>query len=237
MTGLPDIAFRIHGAIETLVQNKPQNLIFLFRPCYIDPPGLPADFYELNGINCTGNELAVAYSGATGAEEKVDPLCLWSVANAFEFNPPTIYVGYDDPCFEDGGEDGGGVPGTNAAGEKVLDLYSFVSVPGEVAVFVRVDMEKGKRLNTALQPENVASAGAKLTGVLGIGGTAAGFLGGDPVAMLQDVQNMATSGQINVPVNPGMRDFMSKFGWANFGFLNPPPQFLIEVRDSGPDSA
>eukprot|EP01051_Picozoa_sp_SAG22_P009129 SAG22_NODE_739_length_7523_cov_6.844558_3_plen_189_part_00 len=49
------------------------------------------------------------------------------------------------------------------------------------------------------------------------------------IEMLQNVQNMATSGQVGVPINPGMRDFMSKFAWANFGFLTPPPAWLTSV--------
>ena len=46
-------------------------------------------------------EAAAAYMGAPGTEEDVDPLCLWSKAQAWESNPPTIYIGYDDKCFFD----------------------------------------------------------------------------------------------------------------------------------------
>ena len=32
-----------------------------------------------------------------------------------------------------------------------------------------------------------------------------------------------------MPVNPGMRDFMSKFAWANFAWFSPPPQIIMTI--------
>jgi len=90
-------------------------------------------------------------------------------------------------------------------------------------------MEKGKTLNPELQPANVDKNAATVTATVGGVGTVAGFLGGDPILMLQNVQNMVGSGQIGVPINPGMRDFMSKFSWANFAFFTPPPDFLTSL--------
>ena len=133
-------------------------MIFVFRPCYIAPRGLPADFYDANGIDCKGVEAAI-YTGATGADSEEDPLCLWSVAHAFEGNPPTIYVGWNDICFDPA--EGGFAP------EKsfVEQLYAFVSTSAVSGVYVRLDMEKGKRTSTALQPENVDAQGNAISGV------------------------------------------------------------------------
>ena len=58
-----------------------------------------------------------------------------------------------------------------------------------------LDMEKGKRLSKALQPDNVDTQAKAFTAQVAIFGGAFGFIGGDPVAMLQNVQNMASSGQ------------------------------------------
>ena len=97
-----------------------------------------------------------------------------------------------------------------------MELYAFVSSPvGGAGTYVRIDMEKGKRLNPALQPANVDSAGTAISATITQVGGIGGILGGDPMLMLQDVQNMAGSGQIGVPVNTGMRDFMTKFGWVS----------------------
>jgi len=52
VTGLPDIAFRLNGGVSGLIQNRVQEKIFIFRPCFIAPPNLPADFYEKNKIDC-----------------------------------------------------------------------------------------------------------------------------------------------------------------------------------------
>ena len=40
VTGLPDIAFRLTGGVRGLIQNRVQEQIFIFRPCFIAPPGL-----------------------------------------------------------------------------------------------------------------------------------------------------------------------------------------------------
>jgi hypothetical protein len=236
-------------------------MVFLFRPCFIEPPGLPADFYSLNNIHC--GKAVPRWAGPTREKEEKDPLCLWSQAFAFEFNPATIYVPHDDPCFRAAGEDllgikedpalFGGPPAKDAQGRLSMDLYAYVSFKlkeddsllpdifgrrlqfGSSAgkerteAYVRVDMEKGKTLNPELQPANVDKNAATCTAAVGGVGTVAGFLGGDPILMMQNVQNMVGSGQVGVPVNPGMRDFMSKFSWANFAFLTPPPEFLTSL--------
>ena len=141
-------------------------------------------------------------------------------------NPPTFYIGFDDPCFDDFTSAYKGQPKAQIAEQLTVDLYVFVSTESEAPVYVRVDMEKGKRLSKALQPDNVDTQGTVISSQIAVFGGAFGFIGGDPVGMLQSVQNMATSGQVNVPINPGMRDFMGKFAWANFGFMTPPPEFL-----------
>ena len=46
-----------------------------------------------------------------------DPLCLWSTIYQWEMNPPTIYVGYDDPCWT-----AYPVPEDS----KYIDLYFYV---------------------------------------------------------------------------------------------------------------
>ena len=92
--GLQDVAFRIYGplgSVDKIPLKHPQNIMYVFRPCYVEPPGLPANFYELNGIKCPelakyhltlkDDEEAPAYpskyAGATQGQAK-DPLCLWS---------------------------------------------------------------------------------------------------------------------------------------------------------------
>ena len=53
--GLPDASFRLYGpygSVEEIQLKQPQTQIFAFRPCYVVPPRLPDDFYELNGIVC-----------------------------------------------------------------------------------------------------------------------------------------------------------------------------------------
>ena len=187
---------------------------------------------------------------------------MWSIANAFEFNPPTIYIGYDDPCFIDGGikdsrrrrmeedlcEDDdedccedtddcdavfvphGALPHKNTQGELFLDLYAYVSYVEDNAeselsfadsaihtidlwadeneaqhtgkakeTYIRVDMEKGKRLSALLQPENVDAAGGYITLAKLVGGAA----GGDPVGMVTAIQDMASSGLSGPPLNAG----------------------------------
>ena len=50
---LPDAVFRLQGppgSVDTMVLKTPQNKLFLFRPCYVEPPGLPSNFYELNNF-------------------------------------------------------------------------------------------------------------------------------------------------------------------------------------------
>ena len=97
-SGLPDAAFRLSGLLDGLVQGNTQSALFIFRPCFIEPPGLPADFYTVNNITCDPKRSIPKWEGSKGDDEdEDDPLCLWSKANAFESNPPTIYVGYDDP--------------------------------------------------------------------------------------------------------------------------------------------
>jgi hypothetical protein len=113
--GLPDVSFRLYGpeeTVDTITLKIPQNKLFIFRPCYVEPPGLPDDFYALNNIDCptesgynieliedpiTGEideapPYPLIYEGATENKENpgVDPLCLWSVTYQWESNPPTI---------------------------------------------------------------------------------------------------------------------------------------------------
>jgi hypothetical protein len=136
-------------------------------------------------------------------DEPDDPMCLWSNAFSFEGNPPSIYIGYDDPCFDDfttayrynDEDEGVRHMGALEANELTLNLFAFVSTTSPSAVFVRMDMEKGKRLSKALQPDNVDTQAKAFTAQVAIFGGAFGFIGGDPVAMLQNVQNMASSGQ------------------------------------------
>ena len=224
--GLPDIAFRLHGGLDDLVIGETQDQIYIFRPCYVEPPNLPPTFYADNQIECP----ASAPRGFE-KEEGEDPLCLWSNALQIESNPPSIYVGYNDPCFIE-------YPVERAA-EVGVDLYAFVSTTN-AATFIRIDMEKGKRLNAALQAKNVDRAGAQMSTALGCGALTGFFVsllpllccpcfcaprwcrtscrplssalkahsdsqGGDPMMMIKNVQEMATSGQVNVALNPGMR--------------------------------
>ena len=51
-------------------------------------------------------------------------------------------------------------------------------------------MEKGKRLSAALQPRNVENNANKMTTAVGACGAIGGVLGGDPILMLESVQNM-----------------------------------------------
>ena len=103
--GLQDAAFRLFGptgSVDTIQLKKPQDKLFVFRPCYIVPPGLPDDFYELNNIDCpaeSGYHLELddgeepppypnVYAGAEASGVESDPLCLWSMVYQWELNPP-----------------------------------------------------------------------------------------------------------------------------------------------------
>jgi hypothetical protein len=267
--GLPDVAFRLSGLVEGLILDNTQSTMYIFRPCFVEPPGLPTDFYSINGITCDPERDIPKWPGSAGDDEdEDDPLCLWSKANAFETNPPTIYVGYDDPCFRAADPDAliyedpdwyGAPPGKDAEGKPSMDLYAHVAFKLKVAEttggvealdsmaagavssaeatptegYVQIAMEKGKRLSAALQPRNVESNANKMTATVGACGTIGGMLGGDPILMLENVQNMVGTGQVGVPVNPGMRDFMSKFSWANFAWFSPPPKFLMAIMVPG----
>jgi hypothetical protein len=90
--GLQDVSFRMYGpfgSVEEIPLKRPQSMLFAFRPCYIHPPGLPEDFYELNGIECpsdSGYHLELAdgeepppyplmYEGPSGEVEPGKCLC------------------------------------------------------------------------------------------------------------------------------------------------------------------
>ena len=70
--------------------------------------------------------------------------------------------------------------------------------------YIRIDMEKGKRLSALLQPENVDAAGGYIT----LAKLAGGAAGGNPIGMVTAIQDMASSGLSGPPLNAGMRDFM-----------------------------
>jgi hypothetical protein len=86
-------------------------------------------------------------------------------------------------------------------------------------VTVRVSMDKGKRLNPLLMPDNVASQGTAGTAstLVSIG---LGMAFGDPKPMIKNLQETVTGGQTNVPLNANMRLFANQFSWVNMGFLN-----------------
>eukprot|EP01043_Picozoa_sp_COSAG02_P023029 COSAG02_NODE_1217_length_13824_cov_14.009180_2_plen_275_part_00 len=211
------------GTVDTITLKRPQNKFFIFRPCYIEPPGLPPDFYELNDINCPAESGYVAddglfdfenappypyiYEGANetaetlegnGTDVGADPLCLWSITYQWETNPPSLYIGYDDPCWIH-------YPPSGAVNNQYVDLYYYA--PGEwpqpegqsmfgrrrseeddyelgEPVTVRVAMDKGKRLNPLLMPDNVASQGTAGTAstLVSIG---LGMAFGDPKPMVR----------------------------------------------------
>jgi len=245
------------GTVDTITLKRPQNKFFIFRPCYIEPPGLPSNFYELNDIICPPESGYVAedglfdfenappypyiYDGANetadtlegnGTDVGADPLCLWSITFQWEANPPSVYLGYDDPCFIH-------YPPSGALNNQYVDLYVYV--PGEwpqaeeqalfgrraeedelelgEPVTVRVSMDKGKRLNPLLMPDNVASQGTAGTAstLVSIG---LGMAFGDPKPMIKNLQETVTGGQTNVPLNANMRLFANQFSWVNMGFLN-----------------
>ena len=111
-----------------------------------------------------------------------------------------------------------GVPG--AGGMPGLDLGPAQAFEPGDPISIRINMEKGKRLNPALMPDNVGTQGAAGTGAVVASG-ALGALFGDPKAMIANLQETAAGGTTNAPLNANMRLFAAKFGWVNFGFLNP----------------
>jgi hypothetical protein len=261
---LPDAAFRLHGppdSVDLVTLKKPQNQVFAFRPCYVEPPNLPGNFYELNNIKCPSvsgyvgddgifnfedaPEYPLKWAGATGEDGETDPLCLWSTIYQWETNPPSLYIGYDDPCWlhyppgdvNDQYADLYFYIAGEFAAEVVASAASFGNMPtlgGDAEadpvgpLNIRIDMEKGKRLDPKLMPDNVGTQGKAGTSVvMGVGAMGAAF--GDPRAMIKDLQDTVAGGQTNAPLNANMRLFASKFGWINMGFLNPPPTWLVDL--------
>ena len=309
------------GSVDTIRLKHPQDKVFVFRPCYVEPPGLPADFYELNNIDCpteSGYHLELGddeeappypykFLNEDGTEGKVsdlevDPACFWSTIYQWELNPPTLYIGYDDPCWTaypvpehtqyvnlyfyiegawgdpevaaagGGGMPGmgsmpGGMPSTPDMGDMpstpdMGDMPSTPDIPGgmpsapggmpgmggmgmsfgETVEFmygdpikIRIEMEKGKRLSPALMPDNVGTQGQAGTGAVVLSG-AAGAAFGDPLPMVKNLQETASGGTTNAPLNANMRLFAAKFGWVNMGFLNPPPETLVNALIPSDDS-
>eukprot|EP01043_Picozoa_sp_COSAG02_P049018 COSAG02_NODE_4882_length_4866_cov_7.635410_1_plen_353_part_00 len=99
--------------------------------------------------------------------------------------------------------------------------------PGDPAN-IRISFEKGKRLNPALMPDNVGTQGTVGTSAVAISG-AMGAAFGDPMGMIKNLQETNTGGVTNAPLNANMRLFASKFGWVNMGFLNPPPESVVNA--------
>ncbi len=135
---------------------------------------------------------------------------MWSTIYQWELNPPTLYIGYDDPCWnayplpednkymdiyfyvhdawgeKDSGSSGAmSMPGSMPSAPDMPDtpdVPDAPDVPGGMpggmsggmggfggptvdfkygdAITVRIEMEKGKRLNPALMPDNVGTQGA-----------------------------------------------------------------------------
>jgi hypothetical protein len=262
---LPDVALRMHGpdgSVDTITLKKPQSKLFAFRPCYVEPPGLPADFYVLNNIKCpevsgyVGKDglfdfeetpsYPLKWDGPSGEEGEVDPLCLWSTVYQWETNPSSIYIGFDDPCWlhYPPGELNNqytdlyvyivdewpppAPPPSGGGGFSIPSMATETEVELGAPMNIRIDMEKGKRLDPKLMPDNVGSQGKAGTSmVMGVGALGAAF--GDPRSMIKDLQDTAAGGQTNAPLNANMRLFASKFGWVNMGFLNPPPTWLVDV--------
>jgi hypothetical protein len=47
--------------------------------------------------------------------------------------------------------------------------------------------------------------------------------------MVKDLQEANAGGTTNAPLNANMRLFAAKFGWVNMGFLNPPPESMVNA--------
>ena len=77
--GLPDVSFRLYGpeeTVDTIALKIPQNKLFIFRPCYVEPPGLPDDFYALNNIDCpteSGYNIELIEDPITGEIDEAPP--------------------------------------------------------------------------------------------------------------------------------------------------------------------
>ena len=132
----PDAAYVIGG---------PANGTYIFRPCFYMPPELSSGIV---GIECDTMADLCAY-------DQCNASCVWRDVVRYDNNLPTIFVAFDDPCFQQ-------YP--PAPGEGV-GLYAWVATDSTWFTTVSITMERGIKFDwVPLHVELQSPAGGWATG-------------------------------------------------------------------------